>query len=145
MVVLGLILPPLAYVAAKRQRQPSSSPQTVSVRCSELIDTLFTIFGLTAVFAWAWLGAKAVLGQWSVAFAAALATAYKAYKIVRLVLELRIGVSVHCGFQSRVGPDHERATRSFAFLWAIAIEVAGLLLGAGVAVALWLVVARGLH
>jgi hypothetical protein len=141
MIAGGMLLPLLAHLVAKRPWQPASDPRPASVSRIELLDTVFTVSGLAAVFAWAYLGVRAFPGWGALAFAAVLATAYTVYKIGRLVFEYRAGVSVHFGFQSRVGPDYERATRPVAFWWAIAIEVFCLLLGAGLAVVLWIAVA----
>jgi hypothetical protein len=103
----------------------------------KLIDTLFTVFGIIAVLAWAAFGVRAVPGRWSLAFAGVLATAFTVYIFVCLVLEYRVGIFVSFGKRRRVGPDYDRATRPKAFWLAMGIEVVCLLFGAGAAVMLW--------
>jgi len=137
----GLFIPVGIYIFRKHFKEPSSEGEPGLVSRIQLIDTVFTVLGLIAVFAWAWLGVKVLPGRASLAFAAVLTMAYAAYKVVRLTLECRAGVSVHFGTRGRVGPDYDRATRPFAFWWAIGIEVMCLLLGASGSVFLWLMFA----
>ena len=74
-------------------------------------------------------------------FCAVLSTAYTAYKALRLVLEYRTGVSVR--FSRRYGPDYDRATRPWAFWWAMGIEAVCLLLAASVTVLFWAAIVIG--
>jgi hypothetical protein len=143
MIALGLLFPVIVYLANNRRKQLSSTGQDEPVRRIQLMDTLFVVSGIAAIFVWACLGGRALPGRWSLGFAAVLATAYTVYKVVRLVLEYRSGVSVHFGRLRRVGPDYDRATRPFAFWWAMGIEVLCLLLGATAAVFLWVAFTSG--
>ena len=95
-----------------------------------LIDSaaLIVLIGLCA-FA---VGGRS--GPWAMPTSAALATAYVVYKLVRVALELRSGVSVGTGLGD---VDYHRLARPWAFWWAISVEVASLLLGAGIAAWLW--------
>jgi hypothetical protein len=89
---------------------------------------------VTLLLALGWLSMGGAEGRWPVPLVAVVATVYAAYKVIRIVFELRSGVSVGTGLGEA---DYDRVGRPVAFWWAMGIEVACLLLGSGVAVWLW--------
>jgi hypothetical protein len=89
---------------------------------------------VTLLLALGLLGMGGAEGRWPVPLVAVLATVYAAYKLIRIVIELRSGVSVGAGLGEA---DYDRIGRPVAFWWAMGVEAACLLLGSGVAVWLW--------
>lgn len=137
MIAAGVAVTPLAYFAAKRHR-PRLGQVELTRRVVSL-DATFVLAIMAALLAGSVIGAQAMPGRWGVLFLAVLATAFAVYKVVRLVLEYRVGVSVASG--NRGGPDYERSAHPVAYWWAMGIEAAWLTIGAGLAVLLWVVFA----
>jgi hypothetical protein len=138
LLAVGLGVLPFAYFTAKRHRRLAS--ETGAVERIQSIDILFSISVLIAMLTWGFL-VSSVPRQWSLVFAAAIVSVFVLYKIIRLILEYRSGVSVHFGRIRREGPDYERATRPGAYWWAMGIEVVVMLLAIALAVALWVSIA----
>jgi hypothetical protein len=102
-----------------------------------VIDAAFLVAGAAAMVVW-WRSAS---GWWSLFAASVLATIYVVYKFVRLMMEYRAGVSVRTGGMRRWDVNYARAVRPLAFWWAMGIEAGWLLVGAAVAVVLWVALA----
>jgi hypothetical protein len=115
--------------------QHGRDQQRLLSRYIVVIDLLFLVAGVAALVIW-W---RSTSGWWSLCAAAVLATVYVVYKLVRLVLEYRAGVSVRT--RRLMEGNYERATRPTAFWWAMGVEAGWLLLGAAVAVVLWVALA----
>ena len=115
--------------------QHSRDQRRVLSRYIMVMDLLFLVAGAAALVIW-WRSSS---GWWSLCAAAVLATVYVVYKLVRLVLEYRAGVSVRT--RRFMEGNYERATRPRAFWWAMGIEAGWLVLGAAVAVVLWVALA----
>jgi hypothetical protein len=138
LLAVGLGMLPLAYFAAKRARIKASASGAIERVHS--IDVLFSITVLIALLTWGFL-VRSLPGQSSVVFAAVMATVFVLYKIIRLILEYRSGISVPFGRTRLTGPDYDRAARPGAFWWAMGIEVLVLLLATALAVVLWVMIA----
>jgi hypothetical protein len=138
LLAVGLGILPLAYFAAKRGRIKASA--SGAIERVQSIDILFSITVLIVLLTWGFL-VRSLPGQWSVVFAAVMATVFVLYKIIRLILEYRSGVSVPFGRTRLSGPDYDRAAWPGAFWWAMGIELLVMLLATALAVVLWVIIA----
>lgn len=109
------------------------------VESIRFIDAVITVAAFAALLAGAAFGFRTMSSHSALWCGAIVATGFAAYKTVRVVLEYRAGVSVR--FSRRGGSDYWRAMRPYAFWFAMGIEAAWLLIGAGIALATWVAIA----
>jgi hypothetical protein len=130
--------------AMARGRSAASAPRKRWITLLDMVFLLFLFVMLGLCLLAPLVSSLAERGMVTLILVAAAATVFALYKLFRIHLEFRAGISVSTGWYAREGPDYAREKEPVSYWWAIGHESLYFLLAAAVAIGLWALAWHGL-
>jgi hypothetical protein len=146
MIAGGVALPVLTYLFGNRRNVLPSQLRWVAF--IDVVYMLFLFLMLGSLFLWSFFEAQPRIALLVVG--AVVATVFAGYKLVRIVLEHRIGISVASSgiftlwSRNRPDVDFSRQTEPISYWWAMCHEALWVLAAAVIAGGLWVLLWQGL-